>query len=519
MRAERTTQIVSCLLGCGITLGVVGLCVGPMLAAIVADLPPFEAISWRVLRSTILVAGSIGLVASMLAWVPARLLAGGRRWAWALCVVPVLMPPYLAYSGYGLMRDPTWWIGDQLTQLAVEGHAWVTIGVGRGLALFGLALWAWPMAAIVLAASFSRHGASVDDALRLDAGWGRRLIERFRMHSGAFCAGAILIALVMFGSAVPLHLAQVETLAIELWREMSEAPASQWASVWANGWPLHLVAFAGALLTAHWVQRQSGASLIDPQAAARAGRGTVGIGTGVWLLSVAVPLGLFLGSIRQWSSLVEFWELSGAALRHNVVIAVADAVLIGLAAMALSCFIGVCRRRRSSWVATVVVALWAFAALLPGVLVGAGLARFNTQAQWPGEVLVVVAHLGRFGVVAVALACAMAWSEPSEQRDLRAIDSAGGFGSFRGWLGVALPAQLPVLIGGSAMVGIMGLHEIEATMMVQEPGRGNLAQQILGHLHFSRLEELSAAAAYLVGGGLIVSVIVGILLSARVRAT
>jgi hypothetical protein len=45
--------------------------------------------------------------------------------------------------------------------------------------------------------------------------------------------------------------------------------------------------------------------------------------------------------------------------------------------------------------------------------------------------------------------------------------------------------------------------------VVQPPGPANLPRQILNYLHFARVEEMCAAAAWLIGGGVVVLVGIG----------
>ena len=501
-RADTTRLPIAMIVLCAVSVVVLGPVIVPMAGGLWSGREAFEIRSMRVLGVTVGVAVMIGFLATMLAWFPACVMAGGRgRWS-GLLLVPVLMPPYLAYSGYGLVRDPSWMVGDMLTRLAVSGHTWVTIGVGRGLAIVGLAMWAWPIAALMLRPSLVRVGAAVDDAMRLEAGGLRRAREKLRMHAAGVAGATGAVSLVMLGSALPLHLAQVETLAIDLWRRLSEAASVDWDKIWVGAWPLFGAALVGGAAIALWVGMQHRDHREDDPTPARVSRVAKVLAVVVWGASVLVPLGLFAASIRHWSSIGRFWMLSGEAVGHGAIVAAIDAGAAVLIGGAMACAIGTGRgvwARR--WVIAV-LSVWIVAALVPGVLIGSALARVGVGHGIAGDVLVVIGHLVRFGCVAALAGCVVGWSEPRDRRDLRWLDGAAGV---RGWWLASLPWQLPVLNGAAAVVGLMGFHEIEATMMVQSPGRGNLAQQILGYLHFSRLEELSAAAAWLIGGGLVLS--------------
>jgi ABC-type Fe3+ transport system permease subunit len=108
------------------------------------------------------------------------------------------------------------------------------------------------------------------------------------------------------------------------------------------------------------------------------------------------------------------------------------------------------------------------------------------------------------------------WSEPTERRELRVLDRATGW---RGWVRACLPWQWPTLVGAALAVAVLGMHEIEATVLLLVPGRANLAQQILGYLHFSRTEELSAAAVQLMAVGVAVAAAASALMNRRRSAS
>lgn len=459
---------------------------------------------------TLAVCASIGLLATMLGWLPARVLAAHRRSRLvAVCLVPLLMPPYLAYAGYSIVRDPSWVVGDWLASLAAHGHAWVTISFGRALAILGLALWAWPIAAVVLASTMK--GAESEDALMLDAPRARRAWERLRMNSAGLSVSVVVVALLMLGSAVPLHLAQIETIAIDLWRQMSETPPEQWGTIWLRGWPVFIPALLAAILVPGMVGRL--AYHDGPELSRfRTSPASVVAAWIIWGMATLGPLSLFLFSLHSVRSLGEFWRLSGPGVVSGLSTAAGTAAISGLLAMLFA--IAIDQSQRSRPIAQgVVLSVWVFAAIIPGVFIGAALVAFQAHLprNWQ-QPLVVQAHIARFAYIPLIVATVSAFADPPELRDLRLLEGAT---SVRSWLATCLPRRL-VIIPACLAAGMMGFHEIEATTMLLPPGRGNLAQQILGYLHYSRMEEMAAAAVYLIGGGLVVSLFIS---SAIVRGT
>jgi len=177
-------------------------------------LPPLSLTpSLPLLAQTLAWAFGIAILATIIAW-PAAWVIRRRGWGViGLICVPLLLPTYLAYTAYGILRSPGWFIGNWLEHLAQGGWTNAPILAGRVIAALGLSLWAWPIAAVVLGASVKRLDSGILDALRLE----RLSALRRRWEILYLCRAGVLgavgaIALIMIGSAVPLHLAQVPHL-------------------------------------------------------------------------------------------------------------------------------------------------------------------------------------------------------------------------------------------------------------------------------------------------------------------
>ena len=492
---------------------------GALTAAVVGW--PAAAIAWRVggalargevrggmwvpsgalLASTGVWALGIGVVATVLGW-PAAWWIGRRGWGVApLALTPLLLPNYLAYAGYGLLRAPGTAVGDWIEWAATNGAAWMPIFAGRVVAVAGLGLWASPLAAVALGAAFRGVDGGVLDALRME-GMGRA-------RRGAFvawmCRGGVMgavgvVALVMLGSAVPLQLAQAPAYAIVVWLELTLAPGS--AGVWVSAWPL----LAVAVLAGWWLARRAaacerGAEGEDERSARLAGVGAAG----VWALAVVLPLGLFVMSVHDWRSVARFWSLWEEAISASAWVAAA----VGAASAGLVVATWIAASGRHGWTAAWCLRAWLAAALTPGVLVGTAVAgaweaSATTRAWMETPWVLVAAHLARFGGVAVLAGVLLARIERPEARRLRALDGAVGV---RGWWWACAPVHGGVIAGVGVAAAALSLHEIEASVILQPPGQESLARTLLGFLHFSRMEDLSAAAINLVGVGLVGAVV------------
>jgi len=460
-------------------------------------------VSPGVLAGSLGAAGGIAALATALAWWPARVLASGRGRALApLLVAPMLMPTYLAFAGWGQLRAPGTIIGDWIEGLAGEGHRWVPIFTGRALAVVGLALWAVPIAALILAADLARRDGSIEDALRLErAGVWRRVLVRAGMARGGLAWSIVAATLVMLGSAVPLHLAQLETNAIVTWRELAGNGPGEWWRIWLGSWPALVVAgvggwgVGGRVLAALRDTRERGPAMNAPAPA----RVPAFVGAAfVWVLAVGGPLALFAWTLDRWSRIATFFELEG----RGVVASSTLAGLVALSVVALAAavsFVLSTGSRRGAVVVGVALRVLLVAALIPGVLVGAAIAR----SGFGGTGAIVAAHLARFGVLGVGVGCWVAWAEPPERRALRRLD---GHSPVRAWAGACLPVQWAPMVGVGLAAFALSLHEIEAAVIVQPPGVPSLAQYMLGLLHYARTLDLAAASIVTIGGGLVVAV-------------
>jgi hypothetical protein len=117
--------------------------------------------------------------------------------------------------------------------------------------------------------------------------------------------------------------------------------------------------------------------------------------------------------------------------------------------------------------------------------------------------VVVLCHLARFGFLACLTGAALARAEGS-LRDMRSLDAGD---SLMGWLVAAAPPQVGAVAGMALAMGLLSLHEIETTIMVQPPSAsgGGLAWKLLQALHFNREDDLIPAMVLLIGTGLVLA--------------
>ena len=196
--------------------------------------------------------GVITLIAVALGWAIGRAMARGGWWS-AVLLLPPLLPSYLAYAGFNALRGPGTPAGDWLALLAQDGHRWAPVFAGRALAVIALGLWAAPIAGLLVARGLRAMG-DVDALARLDgAPWWRRELQLLCACRSSLLASAVLVGVIMLGSAVPLHVAQLQTPAIRAWRLLAEVSPESWWRAWASVTPGALVSLAVAALVVRGV--------------------------------------------------------------------------------------------------------------------------------------------------------------------------------------------------------------------------------------------------------------------------
>ncbi|GAB5496405.1 MAG: hypothetical protein Phyf2KO_14850 [Phycisphaerales bacterium] len=453
------------------------------------------ALNTRLLGMSVLWAGLIGALSVVFGWVGAWASRGWRAWWTPLLVIPILMPSSLASSGFGLLRGPGTVIGDWLAL----GPSWRPIFVSKALAVFGLALWSSPLAQMIVAARVRAIDPATFEAGRLVGGgvlsWSRLRLGMSFKHT-LVAAGAV--AVLMLGSAVPLHLAQMETYATKIWLELDATSVQDRWRVIASGWPLFLVAVLVSL-TVVWHLRKRPAWLRGVGTEeSRVGRKPVVLAMLVPVIAVVVPGSLFAADLESLSTISTVWQTEAASAGNAWLVAAALAVLCLV--MTSCVWIGLTGGGLARSFTLVGVAVMLLLALVPGVVTGmlVGSAWRDVRFVSDSWALVLLAHLARFGAVPALVGVLMAWSEPQEDRDLRELAGATGV---LGWLRTVGLRSWPVMVLAALACAAFSLHEIESAIVVSPPGMDSLARSMLSLLHFQRYEHLSGLSLIVIALG------------------
>lgn len=494
MNASRFKPDAATVAFAAIVFVISGIPVVAALASVVSSLPSEPLIiRWPLLGATLAWALGIAALATLLA-LPVAFASRGLTARWSpLAALPLLMPMPLVYAGLNLFRAPGTAIGDWLAM----GPGWRAIAAGRLVAVLGLALWSTPIAAAVLAGGVRSIDRALPESAALEgASAARRLLTTLAAMRASLLAATAVVAVVMTGSAIPLHLAQVNTYSIVLWLELDAAPAGEAARVWLAALPVLVIATLASVFIARLVARS--VRLPDDPAEPPRPRAAVVVAAPLAIACASlVPLALFARELSTLDTFTVLWRTERSAMIQSA--GVGLAVGVAGAVLAWSARVAVVARPR---IVTAGLALTLVTALAPGVLVGSATANawsaLNSVAESP--VILVLAHLARLGAIAALLGVLIAAAEPRARRDARVLEGATGLLS-----SLRASGDAPLAAAVGIALSAMSLGEIEASIMVQPPGGESVARSMLNMLHFARYEHLSglvllvAAPAALLG--------------------
>ncbi len=449
---------------------------------------------------TLSYAFGISLISTLLAWPMAWATRSCKPRTLALLAAPLLLPPYLAYAGWNLLRAPMTPLGDWLRDLDLASLNAPVIA-GRVLAVVGLSLWLAPVCAWVQRIGLRSIPDQLLDTLALDAGPLDRWRTRVRLARRSVLLSLLVGAVLMTGSAVPLHVAQVRTYAITIW--LTLASSADPRAPWALAWPLVLVALGAAgwvlVRSARWTTETVDA---EPSRS-HASTPTVLAAMAVWAAGVLAPAVFFLLAIQpndttsRTARLIDqtvrlFSDQGGGIAIRNSLIAGGMVGTIG-ATLTLATWLGASSLTRPARVVTrVLMGLAVFPAVLPGILIGLAARQSGPPAVM--ALTIVPAHVARYGLIAIGIGWWLALQEERSTQDLRRLDDAGGL---VGWCLACLPRGLAGLAASFTLMSILSFHEIEATVIVAPPGVETIAQQLLESLHFARDERLAVTGLWI----------------------
>lgn len=502
-----------------LTIALAAVPVWTILQALIHDFAaiPQELVSMSravLLIRSLAVASLIALLATLAGFPIALVLISQRSRVRALLaallICPVWLPPFLIYAAGNLLRAPDTLLGRAIIDFATSDpdRRWVTIWLGYAIAVLGLALWAAPIAGVLIAAGLGFRSNLYHDMLALEPlGPLGRLRFGLRLHRAVLLRAFTLIAVLMLGSAVPLHLAQLDTWSIVIWRQLSEHPPQEWGRIWVSSLPVLALAIVGARIITSFLSQ---AHAHDDPGVRKPTLSRPALGASVFVFGagVVLPLIAMFISLNDTRSITQFWRMNRQAVLDSGLTAIAVGLSALLVALLTAYTLG-SPERISQRLAKSCIMLLCVLGLIPGVLVGASIAQQGVLGLDGSHLAPYWASLTRVAFVGAIIGALAAASESPDRRSAR-LQIAGN--SLRAWCLTTFPSFALPILATFPIATLLAMFEIEAAIMVRTPGGANLPQQILSDLHFARLEELSAAGINLMLVGLVLSVIASLML-------
>lgn len=443
----------------------------------------FRARTAQILTRTVLLIGVVTVfstvIGTLLAWFTLRTDVPFKRSVTVAIVLPLVIPSFvmattsIEFFGIGgVLQD---WLG-------VFGMDRISSFDGLRGATFVLVLMTYPYVFLAARGALRRMDPALEEAAR-SMGYGA--VRTFRMVTlpilrPALTAGALLVALYTLSDFGAVALLRYETFTFAIFNQYESALNRSIAA----GLSLVLVFFAVLLLAGEGITRGR----------ARYHRSTVGsvrpareVQLGIWrwpvlgMISVPVVAGLLIpvGVLTWWLVRGLIRDQSMTALFEPAMNSIAISLAAALLAVALALPVAVLAvRHRTWWPSRLIERVTHIGFGLPGIVVAISLVFFGInyarpvyQSNW----------LLLFGYVVLFLPAAVGAIRYSlMQVSPRIEEAAQGLGKrpWRVMVSVTLPMVMPGLLAGGALVFLMTMKELPATLILSPIGFKTLATVI-----------------------------------------
>jgi iron(III) transport system permease protein len=428
----------------------------------------------------------------------------GRGVLRILSFAPLVLPPYVSAVAWIYLLGSRGALNVLAMRALGLSHAPIVVQ-GLGGALWCLALSFWPVVAVVSGAAFRRVDADLEDAALLDASRAATTVRvALPLAAPAILASALFVALLTlteFG-APDLLMPSAPAYTTEIYAEFTGRFDTPRAA--ADSVPLVLIGLA--MLAGVWaiVRRAGLVGSAGPRRPADIPLGHWrGVAFAVCLLAILVSAGLPLTALlvlgHRPSAYVAAVESLPTQARNSLVFAGAGAVVALALGIPMSYLISRGRRLERSFTAALAVLPIA----LPGAVVGIGLVwLFNkpwlfgnlpSAWRWPELPLAYAARFTPYAVGAVAVAFAQI---ATELDDAAAVEGAGWWQTLRR---VLMPLSWRSVFAGAAVVFVLGMREIAASVLLYPPGNDTITMQVFQMMHYGADEQIAALCLMLVG--------------------
>lgn len=423
------------------------------------------------------------------------------------------LPPYILYWIWGLWDWPGTPIGLSLAQWIGTDPSRAAL-VSNALLLWALAFWTWPITAFATAASLASIPRDRLQMLRLDgASAFRRTLLLLSEARLGLLTGLALAALTTLTSYDTFDLASVFTYGNVLRRLYFGSGAGSLVTGLA-ALPMIALNLAGALsfirlardLHLHSASSAPDASAQSPPPS----RWTSALAALTLIVSLGGPLSLMLWRLFDRAglhALASMAQLEGPAIAASGKVALCTGSFFALLA-AFTARLQSARHSRhpleriASRVSALQAAAWLLIGLMPAAAIGSFLvlassalpdslrALLNGDQTGGIPLILVLAHLARYGFLAILVGRAIHAFTPAGLSDQNAINGADA--SLSSWFASHGPRLWAALIGAFCLGALLSLSEVSATIIVTPPGFQAMSDRLLNKLHYAR--EDSAVA-------------------------
>ncbi len=449
------------------------------------------------------VTGAATLLAVPLAWLTLRTDLPGRR-AWAVAtILPLVIPSYVAGLVVVVALGPR-----GMLQRALEG----ALGIQRLPDIQGftgawltLTFLTYPYVLLTVRAALERLDPSLEEVSR-SAGygpWGTFQRVALPLLRPSIAAGGLLVALYTLNDFGAVSLLRYETFTWAIYLQYDTALDRTLGA----GLSLVLMALALTLVVGEAMTRGrsryyragAGASRAAPRAPLGGWRWpAVGFCAGVVLISLVLPVGV----LGYWAMRAGApWELLAggpsplwSAARNSVYVSGIAAAATVLAALPVT----VLTVRYPGRLTVLLERLTYLGFALPGITIALALVFFGanyTPFLYQSLALLVVAYLVLFLPAAVGAARAsLLQVGPNVEQAARSL----GRTPFSVFTSVTLPLVRPGLVAGAALVFLLTMKELPATLILGPIGFRTLATSIWGAASEALYARAAVAALLLV---------------------
>ncbi len=491
-----------------------------------------------VFRNSCILAAAAVLGAHLLAMpvilVLARLPSAGRDSATSgspargvitgLSIIPLIcMPSIYAYAW--LLIAPS---GVPLLQAVPRAPLLEAVAHGQMFhAAWVLALWLWPIPALVLSAAFRHVGQGAYRMALLDT---TPTLAFFRgawpsMRPALYATAAAVAILALTDSTVPPLVLTPDVWSVEMNAKAAVAASMPHASarLLLESWPMLVLLIALAALAFPGIRQMlCWGDMPDVNAGRAAGSPTglraVMCGGYVAILALS-PLAVFavtLGGGRY--DVAESFHRAGDELRQAAPATLTTALAAGLAAVCMAAAVltppGMSRPAR--WLASAMVAIAFVGAVLPPALSATALiAFFSSETVSPRELwniydnspaVWIAGLLVRFSFIPIGLALLLGRRTPAALVDHAAMEtnSPAQIVAAASW-----PLFRRAVYAAGLLVACLSLSEVQISTLLQPPqwGGGSLAVVVDSQMHYGRHNRTVAMAILMMGPALLAAMI------------